>query len=74
MRRAAALCARPRPILLALVSRCITIVAILCGVIFMAMPLAIVGSNFSTVWEQKQNLRIINEVQTHFLNQARRQP
>ena len=48
--------------------------AILCGVIFMAMPLAIVGSNFSTVWEQKQNLRIINEVQTHFLDQARREP
>lgn len=35
----------------------------------MAMPLAIVGNNFTTVWNQRQHLQIVLRVQAHFLEE-----
>lgn len=33
-------------------------VVILCGVIFLAMPLSIVGTTFASVWEERNLLRL----------------
>ena len=40
-----------------------TSVAILCGVLFMAMPITIVGNNFATVWEEKEAVAVVLKMQ-----------
>ena len=40
----------------------ITAVAIFCGVILLAMPLAIVGNNFSMAWEERAKMRFVVQV------------
>ena len=39
---------------------CITVVT---GVFFLAMPLAIVGNNFSKAWEERSKVQLILRVQ-----------
>ena len=41
----------------------VTSVAILCGVLFMAMPITIVGNNFATVWEEKEAVAVVLKMQ-----------
>ena len=36
----------------------VTAGAIVCGVLFMAMPLAIVGNNFATAWDEHEAVRV----------------
>ena len=43
--------------------KCITIVAMLVGVVFMAMPLSIVGNNFTLAWEERAKERVIVRIQ-----------
>ena len=44
----------------------ITSFAMLLGVLFMAMPITIVGNNFATVWEEKESVSIVLTVQRLF--------
>lgn len=37
------------------------IVVIICGIMYMAMPLSIVGSNFTAVWADKDKLLLLNK-------------
>ena len=41
----------------------ITSVAIICGVLFMAMPITIVGNNFAAVWEEKEAIKVVLKMQ-----------
>ena len=45
------------------VGQLVTSVAILCGVLFMAMPITIVGNNFATVWEEKEAVAVVLKMQ-----------
>ena len=38
--------------------RVVTVLAILCGVIFMSMPITIVGNNFTLAIEEKEKLAV----------------
>ena len=38
--------------------RVVTVLAILCGVIFMSMPITIVGNNFTLAIEEKVSVRV----------------
>uniref|UniRef100_A0A7S0DZW5 EF-hand domain-containing protein n=2 Tax=Phaeocystis antarctica TaxID=33657 RepID=A0A7S0DZW5_9EUKA len=38
-------------------------VAIMCGVLFMAMPITIVGQSFAQVWEEREALQVVIRVQ-----------
>ena len=52
------------------VSRCVqvaTCIAIMFGVLCMAMPLAIVGSNFQEAWNERWTVSFIEHVQSHLL-------
>ena len=37
--------------------------AIMCGVLFMAMPITIVGNSFAVVWEEREALQVVLRVQ-----------
>lgn len=41
----------------------ITAVVILCGVLFMAMPITIVGNSFAQVWEEKEAIKVVLKMQ-----------
>ena len=41
----------------------ITSFAIICGVLFTAMPLTIVGNNFAAVWSEKEAIRVVLKMQ-----------
>jgi hypothetical protein len=45
----------------------ITTIGILCGVTFMAMPITIVGNEFSHVWDERQTTHIARSIQTGML-------
>ena len=36
---------------------------ILCGVLFMAMPITIVGNSFAQVWEEKEAIKVVLKMQ-----------
>ena len=46
----------------------ITSIAIMMGVVFMAMPLQIVGGNFLHVWEDREKTRVVVRIQEHFID------
>lgn len=51
-------------------------VIILCGVLFMAMPITIVGNSFAQVWEEKEAIKVVLKMQELLLMrdlEARRQ-
>jgi hypothetical protein len=48
--------------------KAITSIAIMVGVVFMAMPLQIVGSNFIHVWEDRQKTRVVVRIQERFVD------
>ena len=51
-------------------------VIILCGVLFMAMPITIVGNSFAQVWEEKEAIKVVLKMQELLLMrdlQVRRQ-
>ena len=39
----------------------------MCGVLFMAMPLAILGANFEKLWAERARLLLIERMQSHLL-------
>ena len=43
--------------------RAVTSAAIVCGVLFTAMPLTIVGNNFANVWQEKESIRVVLKLQ-----------
>ena len=48
--------------------KAITSLAIIAGVIFMAMPLTIVGNNFSDVWADKEKINMVIKIQQHMID------
>jgi len=46
----------------------VTVLAILCGVIFMAMPITIVGNNFTLAIEEKEKLAVVLSIQQHLID------
>ena len=50
----------------------ITCVAIVGGVLFMAMPITIVGSSFASVWEQKETKDVVRKMQELLLERGLR--
>lgn len=50
------------------VGKLITVIAIVMGVVFVAMPLAIVGSNFTLAWDEKMKLSVVEQVQMHCID------
>jgi len=40
----------------------VTVPMIICGVLFMAMPITIVGNNFTVVWEERQVLFVVAKI------------
>lgn len=54
------------------VGKAITVVAILCGVIFMSMPITIVGNNFAFVLEEKEKLAVVLSIQKHLIDRNMR--
>jgi hypothetical protein len=47
-------------------TKAITALAMFCGIILLAMPLAIVGKNFSMAWEERAKMQFVLQVQRHF--------
>ena len=47
--------------------RVITVVAIFFAVIFMAMPITIVGNNFQQAWEEREKHRVVMQIQKSML-------
>ena len=45
------------------IGQIITSFAIICGVLFTAMPLTIVGNNFAAVWSEKEAIRVVLKMQ-----------
>merc|ERR1719291_1144743 len=45
-------------------------VAIMCGVLFMAMPITIVGNSFAIVWEEREALKVVMRVQRLLLHRG----
>ena len=54
------------------VGKAITVIAILCGVIFMSMPITIVGNNFAFVLEEKEKLAVVLSIQQHLIDRNMR--
>merc|ERR1719272_1254034 len=50
----------------------VTVLAILCGVIFMAMPITIVGNNFTLAIEEKEKLAVVLSIQQHLIDRHMR--
>ena len=50
----------------------VTCVAIVGGVLFMAMPITIVGSSFATVWEHKETKDVVRKMQELLLERGLR--
>ena len=50
------------------IGRAITIFAIFFAVIFMAMPITIVGNNFQQAWEEREKLRVVEQIQKSMLD------
>jgi hypothetical protein len=48
--------------------RVVTVLAILCGVIFMSMPITIVGNNFTLAIEEKEKLAVVLAIQEHLID------
>ena len=48
--------------------KAITSFAIISGLIFMSMPLTIVGTNFSKVWEDKEKTNVVVKIQEHLID------
>ena len=48
--------------------KAITSLAIISGLIFMSMPLTIVGTNFSKVWEDKEKTSVVVKIQEHLID------
>lgn len=42
--------------------KAVTVPIIVCGVLFMAMPITIVGNNFTVVWEERQVLFVVAKI------------
>lgn len=47
-----------------------TTLIIITGVIFLAMPLAIVGRTFSKVWDERQNLKLHSRVRSRLVKKG----
>ena len=47
---------------LSVAGRCVTSVAMLFGVLFLSMPLAIVGNNFCMVWDDKERVVFVEKI------------
>ena len=45
------------------VGKAVTVLAILSGVLFMAMPITIVGNSFARVWEEKEAIKVVLKMQ-----------
>ena len=45
----------------------VTVFAMVFGVLFLSMPLAIVGNNFCVIWEDKERVIFIEKFKEHFL-------
>ena len=45
------------------VGKAVTVLAIVCGVLFMAMPITIVGNSFARVWEEKEAIKVVLKMQ-----------
>ena len=45
----------------------ITVLAMVFGVLFLSMPLAIVGNNFCVIWDDKERVIFIEKFKEHFL-------
>ena len=45
------------------VGQLVSVVAIVCGVLFMAMPISIVGNEFTNVWAERELLQVTRSVQ-----------
>ena len=47
------------------IARVVASVAIICGVLVLAMPISIVGNNFSRVWEERDALLLVARLRTN---------
>jgi len=54
--------------------RMVTSAAIICGVLFTAMPLTIVGNNFASVWNEKESIRVVLKLQELLVSRRLRAP
>jgi len=50
--------------------RAVTVFAIVCGVLFMAMPLSIIGNNFTLAWEERKKLDAVVALQRHCIDRG----
>ena len=50
--------------------KALTSAAILCGVIFFAMPLTIVGSSFEAAWQAQAQARLVARLQEELLRRG----
>jgi len=50
--------------------RAVAIFAIICGVLFMAMPLSIIGNNFTIAWEERKKLGAVVALQRHCIDRG----
>jgi len=50
-------------------ARAITVFAIMCGLIFTSMPIAIVGNNFTHAWEDREKMTVVVLLQKHLIDQ-----
>ena len=48
--------------------KAITSIAIVLGLVFMSMPITIVGTNFSKVWEDKEKSTVVVKIQQHLID------
>merc|ERR1719399_1203218 len=46
----------------------VTIICIVCGVLYMAMPISIVGTNFTTVWQDRDKLLLMTRTRQKLQN------
>ena len=53
------------------IGKTIASIGIIFGILFLSMPLAIVGSNFCEAWEDRQRIVFIEKFKLHFFSKAR---